>query len=114
MIELEELAHQEYENCCLSSGKVTGKEPDTIYLMFEREGEEDKTLYLRPDEALSIVWLLSGTLWSNRISEMIEIDDLRDQLLARERDLIALPSILLDLAKALKRVEELEASLGKG
>lgn len=43
--------------------------------------------------------------------EIEDIDDLRAQLAARERDLIALPQILLDLAKAKKRVEELEAAL---
>lgn len=66
---LHELARQEYSNCALSSGH-TDHEIDTIYLRFERDGEEPTTLFLRPDEALSCIWLLSGSLWSQKIGEL--------------------------------------------
>jgi hypothetical protein len=72
VIELEELGRQEYTNCALSSGKVTGHEPDTIYLRFERGIEEPTTLYLREDEALAVIWLLSGSLWSASIAQLVE------------------------------------------
>ena len=72
MINLEEIGRQEYTNCMITSGKVTGMEPDTVWIMLERDGKEDVTLYLRPDEALSIIWLLSGTLWSASIAQLVE------------------------------------------
>lgn len=64
---LDEVARQEYTDCVLSAGH-TDHEIDTVYLRFEREGEEPTTIYLRPDEALSVIWLLSGCLWSAEIA----------------------------------------------
>lgn len=70
MIHLQEIASQPYDNCTLSAGLVTGIEPDTIYLMLERE--EDYTIYLREDEAISVIWLLSSALWSASIAQLAE------------------------------------------
>lgn len=55
--------HQEYEDCMFSAGLVSGIEPDVAYLRIEGKGEP-LTLFLRTDEALAILHVLSGTLWS--------------------------------------------------
>jgi hypothetical protein len=51
---------------------VTDHKIDTVYLRFERDGEEPTTLYLRPDEVMACIWLLSGVLWSKEINEIVE------------------------------------------
>jgi len=48
---------------------VEGHAHDTIYLKLERENEEPLTLLLRRDEALAVIWLLGGALWSEQIQE---------------------------------------------
>ncbi len=72
MIQLEELIRQDYDDCSMSAGKVIGHATDTIYLKFERVREEPTWIYLREDEALSIMWLLSGALWSSSVASLIE------------------------------------------
>ena len=58
---------QAYKDCIFSTGLVEGLGPDTIYLRFERSGEEPYMFFLRPDEALAIAWLLNGALWSQSV-----------------------------------------------
>jgi hypothetical protein len=65
---LTESAHQSYTNMTLSVGMVTGHPVDTIYLRVECQ--KDWMLLLRPDEAMSLVWLLSGVCWSEAMSKM--------------------------------------------
>ena len=60
---------QEYDNCEISAGIVSGLEPDVIYLRFDKD--ESTTILLRKDEALAIVYVLSGTLWSSEIDKLI-------------------------------------------
>ena len=60
---------QPYQNCEISAGLVTGLDPDTIYLRFDRDGEKPTTFVLRPDEALAVIHALSGALWSESIFE---------------------------------------------
>jgi hypothetical protein len=72
---LEEIARQPYQDTVLSAGLVKGHPVDTIYLELERKPEEPTTILLRRDEALAIVWLLSGTLWSDALRPQIVIRD---------------------------------------
>ena len=68
---LREVARQEYggNRCIFSAGIVEGREPDTIYLKIEKdEGEPATTIFLRADEAMCIIWLLAGALWSENLS----------------------------------------------
>ena len=58
---------QPYQDCEISSGLIKGLEPDTIYLRFDRNNSKPTTFFLRPDEALAIVHVLSGALWSDSI-----------------------------------------------
>ena len=66
---LEETGEQPYTDTRFSAGLVEGHAHDTIYLKLERENEEPLTLLLRRDEALAVIWLLGGALWSERIQE---------------------------------------------
>ena len=63
---------QPYEGARFSAGLVTGAEPDTVYLRIEKDSEQPTTLFLRPDEALALIWVASGALWS---AEMLALDD---------------------------------------
>ena len=110
-IELVEIGHQDYTNSKLSSGRVVGHEPDTVYLRFERDGEEATTIYLRDDEALSVLWLLSGTLWSARVGLIAEVEELRAQLCARERDFVTQQHILARLARLTEENTKLQAAI---
>ena len=67
-IELRETGSQPYIDCKFSSGLIIGHSHDTLYLRLERDGADEFVLYLRPDEALAIIWLLSGALWSQELS----------------------------------------------
>ena len=70
---------QPYENCEFSAGLVTGIDPDTIYLQCGRDGDaEPLRLFLRPDEAQAIVWVLTGALWSHEIF-LLEAQDERER-----------------------------------
>lgn len=64
-----EVDTQPYTDARLSSGRVTGCDPDTIYLRFERAGEEPTTIHLRPDEAVRIAALLSNAVWSEMLTD---------------------------------------------
>jgi len=79
-IRCEEIISQPYANAAFSAGLVKGIEPDTLYLQFSRDGEEPWTVFLRPDEALAIVWVLSGSLWSKSMMEMddVPVGNVRD------------------------------------
>lgn len=67
---LHQIGEQKYEDSKLSAGLVDGHPDDTIYLKLERDDEDSTTILLREDEALSIIWLLSGALWSEAMSSM--------------------------------------------
>lgn len=47
-----------------SAGAVQGDETNSLYLKLEREGQEPTTILLKADEAASLLWCLSGALWS--------------------------------------------------
>jgi hypothetical protein len=57
-------ACQPYQNCVFSSGLVSGIDPDTVYVRLAKEGHAPTTIFLRPDEAQALAWLINGTLWS--------------------------------------------------
>lgn len=63
-------AKQPYQNCEISAGVIDGLEPDTIYLRFDRDGDKPTTFMLRPDEALAVINVLSGALWSKAIFDL--------------------------------------------
>ena len=60
---------QEYQNCEISAGLIKGLEPDTVYLRLDKDNTKPTTLLLRPDEALAVIYVLSGALWSQHIIE---------------------------------------------
>ena len=66
---------QEYQNCAISAGLVEGIEPDTLYLRFERDGEEPMTIFARPDEFLAVMYVCSGALWSQEMLDKDSDDD---------------------------------------
>ncbi len=62
-----EIGRQTYLDCCFAAGLVEGHPVDTIYLKMKRDADDETTtILLRKDEALSIVWLLSGALCSDK------------------------------------------------
>jgi hypothetical protein len=66
-----EADRQEYSDTILSAGLVEGIPPDSIFLRLHRGLSEEPTyIFLRPDEALSVINLLSGALWSKSILEL--------------------------------------------
>ena len=67
---LEETGEQPYADARFSAGLVEDHAHDTIYLKLEREGEESLTVLLRRDEALAVIWLLAGALWSESIQQV--------------------------------------------
>lgn len=84
-IELEDgrIAHcwqakdQPYQDCVFSAGLVAGLGVDTIYFKVQREGDsEPYILFLRPDEAQAIAFVVSGALWSQQTIEM-DLEDAR-------------------------------------
>lgn len=69
-----ELCRQVYavNNCVFAAGSVEGHPVDTVYLSYEKDSEPVTFLLLRPDEALAIAWVLTGTVWSGQIAELPE------------------------------------------
>ena len=68
-ITLEKVAEQPYEDASFRAGLVKGHEVDTIYFEVDRKGKPQFTMLLRADEALALLWVLSGALWSERIQD---------------------------------------------
>lgn len=67
---------QPYQDCVFSAGLVQGIEPDTLYFMVKRDGQnEPYMLFLRPDEMQAIVWVCSGAMWSLQMLAMEEADN---------------------------------------
>jgi len=60
-------AVQSYQNCEFSAGLVSGIPPDTIYLRLDKNERGPTTIFLTPDEALAIINVLTGALWSKEI-----------------------------------------------
>ena len=60
---------QPYQGCEISAGLVDGLGVDTIYLRFDRDNDKPTTYVFRPDEALAIINVLSGALWSGEIAK---------------------------------------------
>lgn len=58
---------QAYSNCEFTAGLIKGLEPDTIYMRIDGDGRKPSTIFLRPDEATAILYVLSGALWSSNI-----------------------------------------------
>lgn len=67
-----ETNRQPYKNMIISTGLVYGNKPklDSIYLNLEKihKPEQNQKIFLSPDEAQSIVWCLSGAVWSWMLS----------------------------------------------
>jgi len=63
----EEVISRPYADCRFSAGVVGGIPPDVIYLCIERDGEAPTTFFFRRDEALAVLYVLSGALWSNEM-----------------------------------------------
>lgn len=70
---LKEICSQPYLFTEWSAGIVEGHPIDTIYLKVQRELEEPTTILLRRDEALAIIHLLSGALWSESLMPPVVI-----------------------------------------
>jgi hypothetical protein len=67
----EEIARQPYRDSAVSAGVCEGHSADTLYFRFERKGEEPTTIYLRDDEALALLRVLSAAIWCERMSTQI-------------------------------------------
>ncbi len=65
---LHEVSKQPYIGMIISSGLCEGHKFDSVYLKLKREGEAPLTLFLRRDEALTIIRLLADALWSEQIA----------------------------------------------
>jgi hypothetical protein len=65
-----ELIAQPYSNCVFAAGHVEGHAVDTIYLRWERDNDTERMIMLRPDEAVAIIQVLSGALWSALIDDV--------------------------------------------
>lgn len=63
-VELVEIAAWPYMGRRLSAGLVEGHSHDTVYAKFSRDSENDLVILLRTDEALALISVLSGALWS--------------------------------------------------
>lgn len=63
----EEIASQRYTDATFSAGFVTGHPVDTVYLRWERNGEEPTTILMRPDELAAVMHVAAGVLWSHLI-----------------------------------------------
>jgi hypothetical protein len=74
-----EIIKQKHENCCtISAGLVDGGDRPreaTIYVKVERDTVSPTVLFLRPDDAQTLIWALSSVLWSYLSHSM---DDTRE------------------------------------
>lgn len=66
-INLEKTVEQPYKDASFRAGLVVGHEIDTIYFEIDRDERPQLTILLRSDEALALIWVLSGALWSEQI-----------------------------------------------
>lgn len=66
---LDEIAAQPYTDARFSVGFVSGHPVDTMYLRFERNGQEPTTILLRPDEMAAVMHVAAGALWSHLVSD---------------------------------------------
>jgi len=73
-IKLEKVVEQPYKDAVFRAGLVEGHEVDTIYFEVERNERPQITMLLRTDEALALVWVLSGALWSEQIQDRAIMD----------------------------------------
>ena len=67
-VTLEKVAEQPYSDAVFRAGLVKGHEIDTVYFEVEREDRPELTMLLRTDEALALIWVLTGALWSEHIN----------------------------------------------
>ena len=68
-ITLEKVVEQPYKDASFRAGLVQGHEVDTIYFEIDRDERPQLTMLLRSDEALALIWVLSGALWSEQIQD---------------------------------------------
>ena len=66
-VTLEKVTEQPYDDAMFRAGLVDGHDIDTIYFEVEREGRPELTMLLRSDEALALIWVLTGALWSEQM-----------------------------------------------
>jgi len=74
-LKLSETGRQPYAGAAISAGTIEGHPHDTIYLRLERDGEEHTLIYLRRDEVVAAIWVLSGALWSEEIGRLCGQDE---------------------------------------
>ena len=65
-------AIQQYNAARFEAGLCNGIPPDEFYLAFHRDGGETTYIFMRRDEALAVVHLLSGSLWASEFVEYKE------------------------------------------
>lgn len=72
-----ELIQQTYgnNNCKFSGGSVEGHPIDTVYLAWQKDGDEGGCLLLTPDELAAIAWVANGAVWSHLLEKRIEADN---------------------------------------
>lgn len=71
-----EYLRQEYAHnaCIFSAGMVDGHPVDTMYIRWQKDGDDGMILLLRPDEMAAMAWLASGVLFSHHIAPVIEAE----------------------------------------
>lgn len=62
----------EHNNCVFSAGMVDGHPVDTMYLRWQKDGDDGMILLLRPDEMAAIGWLANGVLFSHHLADVIK------------------------------------------
>ena len=75
-----ELIRQPYQNFAMSAGTVEGAGVDTVFLeMGDKDDGTPGSMYLlRPDEAMAMIWCLSGALWGQEMDRMTSHDQSLD------------------------------------
>ena len=69
-VTLKEIEAQPYRGTRFSAGLAEGHPVDTVYLKLERWPEEPTVILLRRDEALALIRLLAGALWSDAMDQL--------------------------------------------
>ena len=66
------MVEQPYSNMVFRAGVCDGIPPDTVFVQWERPPTEPTTLFLRPDEAQALAWVINGALWSHEMGRITE------------------------------------------
>jgi hypothetical protein len=66
---------EKYANGSFEAGIVEGIGRDTIYFRIDQGEAQPFTIFMRPDEAMLLIHLLSGAMWAQKMLELRDSDD---------------------------------------